>query len=355
VQVAITATKDKWTSRTRTEAFQASATIKNEVNFGGAATGGTDPYFISKYAEIVSTTPADEATGVDSSKVSYKLILSEALDETNRRRFESKIQLAAVGGARAIQKGTTFLGDADTKATVSWNAAGTEATLTFNAPLLANSSSEVEYEVTLTGTNDIEDADGNEFADGDFQTAFKRTDLPLITTGQDAWDTTHEARSTFKVAEDDTDPKLTGVAFSKLDSSSRLELTFSDPMQAFGNTLDSSISLLDNYSFIVGKKAGDLKSLDLKGDVAASINGNSGTEIVGDVAGEVKTEFKLLNAVSVAVDPKDAKRIFINLANKDFFDASLAEIKARVSQVQDPAGNAIGGTDADKNPATGLL
>jgi hypothetical protein len=402
VQVAITATKDKWTSRTRTEAFQAAATSKNEVDFNGG-------YFISKFPEIVSTTPAEDATGVDASKLSYKLTLSEALDETNRRRFEDAVRLvpantaaqangaaptdledstnaaAPVPGGYQVRKGSLFLNDADTRATVAWNAAGTEATLAFNAPLAANGSDEAKYQLILVkaaAAERIEDTDGNDL--GELSTdagndklvleGFKRSSLPSTVSSQaNAWKETHDSVSTFEVAEDDTDPKLAGVAVSKLTTGTRIELTFSEPMAAYNatnagfsdviinNNTAPTQTQLSRFTFMVGEKVGDLKSLELDGtlDLSISTDGllNATTESVAKA--DAKKEFAFLfggaSGVTLAVDSKDAKRVLLTLPNTSFFGVDLAELKARVADITDPAGNNISGTDADNNLVTGSL
>jgi hypothetical protein len=97
--VEIIVSKDGWTSRRRVGSFQTQSTIKNEVNFGGNATNtnGTadagQAYFISKYPEITAVDPVYDASNVSWQSVSYKMTLSEALDDVNRRRFEDAVRL----------------------------------------------------------------------------------------------------------------------------------------------------------------------------------------------------------------------------------------------------------------------
>ncbi|MEB3223043.1 MAG: carboxypeptidase-like regulatory domain-containing protein, partial [Candidatus Sericytochromatia bacterium] len=92
VNVEVVVTKDGYTTRRRVQSFQQSATgQKNLLNFG-AQTGaqGEDggAYFISDYPEIAMTTPEHDAKGVDGTKLSFKVVLSEAIDEDSRDAFE---------------------------------------------------------------------------------------------------------------------------------------------------------------------------------------------------------------------------------------------------------------------------
>lgn len=191
VLVEVTAMRDNWTSRTQVATLLPlnTASQGNTVNFGGAQ----NPYFISKYPEITSVEPADEATLADPSKLVYKLTLSEALDSDNRNRFASALRvwpantnaaannvgnlntetadlqettpasldLGAAGstggfGTYAAQsparEGTPFL-TASNVASVTWDASGKVATFTFNAPVKASTAGKARYAVGLTGTD----------------------------------------------------------------------------------------------------------------------------------------------------------------------------------------------------------
>ena len=222
--VEVVATKGGWTSRRRTASFQKQATgRKNIVNFGAAggnastdaedATG--ESYFISDYPEIASTEPKTDATGVDSQKLSFKLRVSEPLDEDSRDTLKDSLTILpanteargatlasnfdletgedddasdgtsgftvtgvnAGGFGYSIREGSTFLGNSDRDVTATWNAEGTELTFSFDATLLSDDNDEAKYQAVLlsqgTATeNKIEDEDGNQLgtdSDGDLK------------------------------------------------------------------------------------------------------------------------------------------------------------------------------------------
>jgi len=304
--VEIVATKGGWTSRRRVGSFQQQATgRRNVINFGAAGgesdTNDDDPtgeaYFISDYPEIVSSDPVTDATGVDNQKLTFKIRLSEALDEDSRDTltealvivpaneeangtefggldFETgeddnsadglqNVDVADTGDyAYQIKEGSTFLGNSDRDVTATWNAEGTELTFSFDATLIANESNEAKYQAVLvsqggTGDDIIEDEDGNQLGtndDGDLKSypgvgeiitnAFKEVDLATkavnkpgggaLSTGDANWASTHDSAVNWEIKRDETDPKLTGVDVSKdVDGDFRIELTFSEGMAAY--------------------------------------------------------------------------------------------------------------------------
>ena len=409
VVLELAATKPGWTRRVKVQSFQALAGLSNTVNFNQA-------HFISNSPEIVSTSPEHRANDVDATSVQYRLTLSEALNETNRRRFENALRMfpanaaaqaggdaptdldgstdtaAPVPGGYGIRKGSVFLDDADTRATVSWNAAGNEATLRFNAPLAASSSARAKYQMALVTSEGgvIEDADGNQLGERSLASgsehlileAFKRGTLPAtISSPAKAWQETHDNVSTFELAQDTTAPRLTGVALSKLSSGiGRIELTFSEPMAAFNGTSagfsdpiftnkangfaaslnnDPSQSELNRFTFMVGQKVGDMSAMMLDGTLDASVGSgglvNAATHrLAGD---DAKSEFAFMagTGVMLSVDAKDPRRVFLSVPSAELFASSLSEIKVRVEGIRDPAGNNISGTDADAHVVTGVL
>lgn len=440
VNVEIIATKANWTSRRRVGSFQAAATVRNEIDFGGPITDTTAPgaaYFISKYPEVAKTEPAYNASDVDPTSLTYKLTLSEPLDDTNRRRFEDAIRvlpanhLAAPTGvfkdfqdfedknndykpddttqwAYSIKKGSLFLAEPNTRATVSWDPTNTVATLTFPAPLITDKNDTAKYEVGLAaGTDPIVDPFNNQLGmdkSNSFTTpppsgtlirhAFVPANLSISgnpASGADRWAATHQSVSVFNVKLDNQAPKLVAVAYAKnLGPDSRFELTFDKPMAAYNGTttgrLDSSLTtgtILDDLTLAVSDQTGGTSRDNLKGNSASvkvfNFNSaapmlSSATDLWGADSSQVDTEFKLDKAaftntartslvapgdrgkITVEVNPNNPKMVFLYIFNRgDIFDSRMAEIKARVEGVADPAGNAIKSADADNDQVSGSL
>lgn len=372
--VEIVATKDGWTTRRRVGSFQQQATGKrNVINFGaagGEAEEGDDDvtgeaYFISDYPEIVATTPADESTDFDSTKVSFKLTFSEPLTEDSRENFEDVFTVLpaseeaiedgsdfvdletegeddsdeiddlditfAIGSFEYnLQEGDAFLGSSRTKMTASWNSEGTEVTFSFGGALLADDNETAKYQMALVvedAADEIEDEDGNQLgtpasgrldgayvANGLIHNAFKEEDLSIDstnTTGDDNWSFTHDTVSNFEVREDDTTPKLTSVDVTEEGESSRIELVFSEPMAAFGTGGDGiygeGLFEIENYTFAVGEDNGDLDDVELEGneeaDVTAGLDIGAETAIenIGGTDSNFEEEF-FFNDASNAVE-----------------------------------------------------
>jgi hypothetical protein len=442
VNVEISVTKDGYTTRRQVGVFQAAASQKNEVNFGSTLTVTTDKgsaYFISKYPEVASTEPAYNASNVDNASLTYKLKLSEALDDTNRRRFEEAIRvmpantLANPGGgvpvdftdlndqttdydittitgggtsgnATApywIKKGSLFLNESATRANVTWSADNTEATLTFNAPLATNRTDVAKYQVGLAapaGGDRIVDKDNNQLGTdkanslsayppaGDLiRNAFVPNSLSISgnpANGAARWAATHKSVSIFSVKQDNIDPNLVSVTYTKnLGADSRFELTFDKPIVAFnasGNgRMDSNITngnVLDTITFAISDRVGGTKTASLKGQAGVNVINTVTATNVGSSSSDIEKEFKLDKTnfkaglhgtftvgadngkLALEVDPRNPKTLFIYVFNKtSLFDTKITEIKARAEGVADPAGNAIKSAGADANQPTGSI
>lgn len=427
VQLEISAGRDGWTKRTRVETLlPLASTQPNIVNFGSTTTGTSedpegDAYFISKYPEIMSTMPADDAENVDPTKLTYVLTLSEPLDATNQRRFANAIRVfpanqyaspaaaatdledsgnvtAVVDGTSgypyAVEEGTLFLDDDDTRATVTWDAAGQVATLTFNAPLISNETEAAKYQVGLvnesasTTDNKIQDKENNQLGTNEagslesypatgnlILNTFKEVDLSLAgasteTTGTSGtiasardyrWAVTHENVSTFEVAEDNTDPQLTAVSVSEVGTDTRIQLTFSEPMAAFNGTTAGYArgTVLDvaNYTFAVGETAADLDDVTLDGDVNTTTVFSTP---IGDAPAEREVEFRFgansaPTPTTVEVSSDDPRIVRLVFNTTTLFATNVSAVKARAEAVQDPAGNAITETQADTQVKVGSI
>lgn len=306
--VEIIATKDGWTTRRRVGAFEQLQTgERNVVNFGTNGTASPeDPsaeaYFLSDRPEIAETEPLHDARDVDPRSLTYVMRLSEPLDATNRRRFADAIRLfpgnreaapgpldaagmpiteaayrdlsrisdaapsqpgsqadylidPANGGAwaYALARDTPFMGDPQIRAEVTWDDAGTAATLTFKAPLIAAANGAARYQFGLVAGGgqhpQIEDRSRNQLGtdrENDptrypaagflIHNTIRRADASLpavLKTTAERWAATHQMVSAFDVARDEQPPKLLGVTYEPVGDDSRIALRFSEPMAAF--------------------------------------------------------------------------------------------------------------------------
>lgn len=419
VSIEVTAQKGGWTSRSQvTTVLPLMKDIEaTTMNFGGA----NNPYFLSNYPEVSAIEPASKASNVDPNKLMVKLTLSEALDSTNRRRFERALRVipandAANGGLAAstsdleaqedngaplnllipyqVRNNSTFMEEEALKASVGWSADGLQATLTFDAPLVTHQSDEARYQVVLLSSGErITDGAGNQLGTNDagslssypavnavIRSVFKPESLSLKTvpglaagSKEAAWAATHTNASSFKVAKDKTAPTLVSVTASNLSNDTRIALTFSEPMAAYNGTAtgltQASVLDLANYSFAVGETASDLESTKLDGLVDLGLVIDPQTRATFAAESDWEREFRFDAAaftatrtgattgqVVVEVDPLDARRVMLTVVGRArFFGLEASALKARAERVQDPAGNAITGSSADRNTPTGRL
>ena len=419
VNVEIVVTKDGWTSRKRVGSFQAAANQRNTMDFGAPSNQAGNAgaaFFISDRPEIEATEPVNKAEDQDAAMLTYKLRLSEPLSETGRKRLEDALRVFPANAAAspnaaaadlenatdtgalaieasydyAIKKGTTFLGDSSTAASVSWNEARTEATFSFQAPLIANKSEAAKYQVGLVAGSAasplIEDLQGKQLGTSDagsltaypaagnlIRNVFKELELALEgspTTDEDRWNATHDSVATFKLKKDATAPKLAGIQVRTVGDDTRIELAFSEPMAAYDDTdgyQHATLTNLANYSFMIGERAADLDGT-LKGEAGAPNVDPTAEALFGDQAADQEEEFRLVDAdgdmsdnddagdVSIQVDPRDAKTVWITIHDRaDWFDDAMGAIKARVEGIADPAGNAITDAEADRTNVLGDL
>jgi hypothetical protein len=316
-----------------------------------------------------------------------------------------------IGGQRyTLGENDTFLGSSKNKFVPSWNAANTEVTFTFDGSLRTGENTAGKYNALLIsgGADDmIEDAKGNQLGTDDagslteypgtgeyINNAFKDKDLAVQEDTQNTsfgtrWQQTHKSAIMFEVKKDTTDPKLTGIAVVKDNQDLRLELTFSEPMAAYnGNgegTFGDGYQTLTNYTFMLGINRGDLSSDELDGEVTDFLDvetnpGGAKDANLNAAAVAAKEEFQLratnvfdsesefdavaTREIAIEVEPDSPNLINIWLKGRaNLFEANLAdngvaryrEIKARVEGVEDPAGNQISESDADKNLVTTSL
>lgn len=425
------ATRDGWTSRRRVASFQGATGERNTLDFGASSRNATNSgaaYFIAKYPEIVRTEPTLDAKNVDATKLVYKLVLSEPLNEENRDRFEAAIRVlpanAAAYGDQAgtvdlsdredqsfplsvvidgnsavapytIKRNSTFLSDSASKARVSWNADGTEATLTFPAALSTRKNDGGAYQVLLVSdgpSERIRDSEGNQLGTDEngrlgtypargnwilstfMDTELRISSLTGLTAGsvENRWASTHDNVATFEVRRDTTEPTLSGVSATTLNNDTRIELTFSEPMAAFDGTNTGirhpGLANLDNYAFMLGRRAADIDDEKLKGNVALRIDPTA-TAHYGVSDAERKREFRFdtnafvttragapTGSIAVEVDGKDPTHVFLYIVGRPgFFDNSSRGIRVRTENLGDPAGNSIKDRQADANQPVGSI
>jgi hypothetical protein len=307
-----------------------------------------------------------------------------------------------------LNDGDTFMSSSRNRVRATWNTAGTEVVYAFEGGNLKTDDSEpAEYQAILfAGTEKIQDADGNQLGtdgDGGFQrpeqglplfNVFKDLELALTpdigivgyslahAPGATNWGETHQTAVAFAFKKDEVEPKLTGVELVEGDDDVRIVFTFSEPLAAFKGsgqaTIDDSVYDLANYTFMVGVDAGDLDGQELSGGISnlsakdldaedglptltaerefrfkadASIGYNTGTGLApGDKGGIGKDlEGATEATAAIEVDPDMPNTVNLWIRNGAGMFDDFRVLKARVEGVTDPAGNAIGATDADRN------
>ncbi len=353
VQVRIVATKDGWTSRDRVDAFDTQTEARNVVDFGGTSSTGA-PFFISNYPEIASAFGSNETAKGE--KVVFTINLSEPLDEENQRRFNEAFAISSEGGIR-LTRSSAFL-DNKVRASMVWNAAGSSVVYSFDAPQRALSDKDKDYAFTLTrlvGAPLITDKDNKPLgfdntAEADaYQNIVKASSLRFSTSADTAakrWDETHNRSGGFSVAEDDTDPTLASVKASTIQLASgsfkRIELTFSEPVQVFGNTASTELTTLANYVLAFGETP--LRGTDMEKDATLL---NLGTFTLDDLKGFTrnKTILSLTNGTNaISLSTSDARVINIDIPAAKF-PVEAEHVRVLVKKtVTDPAGNAISET-----------
>lgn len=294
-----------------------------------------------------------------------------------------------------ITRGTSFLDEDARTAQVTWSADGLTASLTFDAPLIAAQSDEAKYQVVLIsdGTR-IVDGEGNQLgtdgngslgsyplAGGVIHSVFKPDalairDIPGLTNGsrEERWASTHTNTTTFRLAKDKVSPTLVGVSVSRPGTDTRIALTFSEPMAAFDGTStgysSAQLTELANYTFAIARTPAQLDGTKLDGDVdPGAVLDPRVTATYGTATADREKEFRFDTAaftatragavtgqVLVEVDPLDASRVLLTLIGRSqFFASEISGIKARAEGLQDPAGNNITDTAADRNIKIGTL
>jgi hypothetical protein len=423
INLEVLVTKQGHTTRRRVHTLSRTATGKrNILNFGGKTTVEDDAkgpaYFISDYPEVASVSLSEAKDGVDPAALTFSVVLSEALDADSREAFERAFtivpaspltavdetgaptgfvdvvaaEIAAEGAdsvaltqvdigdfGYSLKKDDAFLGSYTNRLRVSWNAEGTEAKFTFSGNLKSSTESGARYQAALFYVGeDIEDAKGNvlgTYATGSFSSpavgdvlcnVFKSPELTYDGAPGEAWAQTHTSAIGFAVERDDADPKLTGVNVVEDGADTRIELTFSEPMGAYVGSgrafVDSRVSDLKNFSFMVGRERGSLRAEELYGSgetvvvdqidrMKSQIRERSEFVFARDTGGAVGGNTAISPPVSVAVevDPDAPAIVNVLLRGCAGLFADFRQIKARASGVADPAGRVISTREADEN------
>jgi hypothetical protein len=314
--VAVTVTRDGYTTRRRIGSYARPAPgARNTVDFGGTAEDAA-AYFISDHPEIASTSPAHYDRGQDSTGLSFRVELSEPLDEANMAAFErafaivptsdtssitpagtpfppfdvarqeglgqSLENITAARFAYTLREGDSLLGSSVNAMRATWNARGNEVTFTFDGGLKAHDNDPAGYQaVLLAPASPIVDGEGNMLgtnARGAFSAppagtllcnAFRDPDPYYDGEAGEAWAQTHTSSVPFELGVDATAPELQGVAVVSEGADLRLELTFSEPMAAYAGSgkayVRPSVLSLYNYAFMLGARSSDIANEALDG------------------------------------------------------------------------------------------
>lgn len=418
--VEIVASRSGWTSRRRTAAFDA-AGLSSVVDFGGPP-GADDregaAHFISRYPEIASITPAADSAELSRDLQSLVVKLSEPLDADNRKRLEDGLRLLPANGvaapgrgvglardltqepdgrnwlpasewAYAIAKGVTFLGDTATKAEVTWNSAGDEATFAWKAPLAVGKDEGAKYQLALSaGATRIVDAeglqlgtdkDGNQTAypaEGNLvHHAFREPNLALggsNPTPAKRWANTHSLSVGFRLVRDAQAPKLLSISQARVGENSRLELLFNEPLTVFDGTTkgyaDASVAgeaIMGHLHFAVAKRADLLNNLTLNGKAADAVVWNPQTQATFGSNSEQERAFRIdatafsslapsaettVGKVCVTSDPLNPSKLLLHFIGRpNIFTTEATHIRVRAEGIADPAGNRIEKSQADSD------
>lgn len=416
--VELVASRPGWTTRRRTAAFDAAAQSP-VIDFGGPA-GADDAagaaHFIARHPEVASISPAADSAEQPRDLQSVVVRLSEALDADNRKRFEDALRLLPASGvaapgrgvglardltnepdgrnwlpasewAYAIAKGQTFLGDTATRAEVTWNADGTEATFSWKAPLAVGKDEAAKYQVALVaGANRIVDAEGLQLgtdkdgsqtaypAEGNLiHHAFREPQLALAGSNPTAakrWANTHALSLGFSLVRDNVAPRLLGASLVRVADTSRLDLLFSEPLTVFDGTTrgyaHASVigeEVLSHLHFAVARREGVLEGLVLNGKAADATAWDPQTQATWGSSAEQERAFRIAAAafssrtpeaetgvgkVCVSADPLNPNRLRLHFIGRpNVFATEITHIRVRAEGITDPAGNRIEKAQAD--------
>lgn len=346
-QIQLTATHPKWTSRSRVVvALQNDSNNQdlNVYNFGGTATtndAAGPAYFLSAHPEIESVTPVDQSTEQPNDQMAFKMVLSEPLDDANRRRLAAAFTIipnnaSALGDSQGLPAAYAtsgalaglYSGATPPKTAVysyrensgflngfalsnfTWSPDGTTATFSLNAPVKTGNSTDGQYAFLLVSQDKtpITDADGNQFgmsskgtwdayASGDLiRNAVKETEVTFPAgaqiTGTDKyaeeqrWIDTHETFTTFSVARQTVAPKLVSVLARRNYTAGsgqavdRVELTFSEPMMAYPSITGDQVLSLNNYILSAAPTLDELNARNLGSTAPTLIKGGESSTTV---------------------------------------------------------------------------
>lgn len=381
VLLEVSATRDGWTRRTRVEALkrnERNLDRLNVINFGGQS-DANDPagltYFISDYPEIERVEPVDEATSLPNDKMTFKLVMSEALDVANQRRLAAGFLIVpnsqeALDDATALPDHTatseelTGLRAGSSPITTSpyryrqnagflngqvlsdfkWEADNRTATFSLAAPVKTGNAKEAEYAFLLVQQDDeqIKDQQGQPLgmtAGGEFgrtlrneiiHNAVKEPEVSLALTetddAEERWAGTHLTYTTFSVSTDQAAPKVVGVRARRnyVDdaggASDRIEVTFSEPMIAYPRVAGSQVLSLNNYILAAAATEAELAERRLADDgTAADILSGAGfstarTAIEGVTGGVIGSNGDTMSGdYRIAVSVNDPKVVILSL------------------------------------------
>lgn len=422
VNLEVEASKPGWTTRKRVTSYGSAPVV---LDFGAPTpdfTGAGAAYFLSDRPEITSTVPIYDGTLADSGKLRYAMTFSTPLDAANQARVTQALRIEALDGDTAaadptasapetgfpqdlnaadlgrftVKAGTTFAHTSRGAADLVWNADGTVATFSFDAPLRASRTVEVRYLVLLAaGPQPIVDTRGRQLgtssagaftgwpAEGKvvpnvFQAVDPRVGaVPgLVPDSREArWANTHDPARRFKLARDTQAPRITSVAVADVDLDARIAVSFDEPLVAYDGTKDgrvgpgttSDATNLQGFSFAVGQHLNDLAGFVLNGKNPEVLDPRN-TSTFG-AEGDRRREVRFADAAVVStraaaptgsvymeIDPDDAHRLLITIVNRrHFFDPDCTELAVRFQGPGDPAGNIILEDDANAHLYRGPL
>lgn len=315
-----------------------------------------------------SATTSTSATGVEAFKQVELAGLNAGANPRDNAAYRFRQNAGFMNGAK--------------QAKFTWNAEGTQATFELEAPIKTGNTAEGKYAVLLVAAEDnvIRDAEalplgqdkekrfGN-YREGDL--IFNAIAEPTVSMvgglskDEDRWADTHLSYVAFGVLQDTVAPELTAVrAFRNYADDGglghdRLELTFSEPMQAFPAIRGRELLSLNNYLVTMAVTNAELADRDLA-DAAKATGLSSSTSLTdaraafaGAFGAVVDGNSDLLSGgYSVALSVVDPKVVILRYPPGSF-PLTAEVVKARpISDAGRPSSSGRGVTDPAGNAAT---
>jgi hypothetical protein len=393
------------------------------LNFGGESGPGA-VFFLVDRPEILSVSPALDEEWKTRDRLRYTVRLSHRLQAESEQRLAAALRIAPAnseaGGSRGgatdvtaagrrypyvrplaglagyfLAPGDLFREDSTPRARLEWDAAGLEATLTFDAPLLTGFRRARYQAVLVSDGQPLRDATGRVLGTGPegregtwpregdlIAGAFYSQDpdlagvegLPAGSTDE-RWAATHDHASAFWLTADTEPPRLERVEVRTVQRDTVIRVQFDEPLGAYdgsrlgawGEGLGQAAADLARLTFVLGER-GQLSLRPLEKLVESEVVTVDPTAVAsyGGDSAERGQAFRFdtnaftdsLNAAGVgrvylAPDARDPFVLqLVILERPRFFHSDVRSLAVRAEGQGDPAQNVRRAGTADENIVT---